>query len=141
MRTLIASFLVAGLLTGCYVGPSARAIETEASTPSRSERRAVVVLHEVDGNIFKFSVENLSNETMVLDRDRVFLSTPKDTVARLPGGAAHTYTLPPGAAHDLNVRFDLSSLEKGTRVEVQFDRALTVQGVHVDVAPIPFVVD
>jgi len=141
MRTLITSFLAAGVLAGCYVGPSARALETESRTPSGSERGAVVVLNEVDGNIFKFSVENLSNETMVLDRDRVYLSTPGETLSRLPGGAAHTYTLPPGGAHDLNVRFSLSSLERGTRVEVQFDSAVTVRGVHVDVAPIPFVVD
>jgi hypothetical protein len=129
---------LAGLLgAGCYSGPSARPVETE----TRAANRAVVVLQEVDGNIFKFTVENLSNETMVVHRDRIYLSTPSGTVERLAGGAAHTYTLPPGGAHDVNVRFDLSRLEEGTRVEVLFGDALDVRGARVDVGAIPFIVN
>jgi hypothetical protein len=77
----------------------------------------------------------------VVHRDRIYLSTPSGAVARLPGGAAHTYTLPPGGAHDVNVRFDLSRLEEGTRVEVLFGDALDVRGARVDVGAIPFIVN
>lgn len=100
-----------------------------------------VRLKEIDVDIFKFSVFNLSRETMTLDRDELRLRTPTEVRPRRPGGAQSVYTVPAGGAHDLYVRFPLDGLAAGTRVAVDFGRGISVDGHPVAVEPMNFTVD
>jgi hypothetical protein len=120
----------------CYRGPSAVESQTEAVYAGQAR----VVAHGVSGNIFRFSVENLSHDNMVVDRDAVRLGTNGGSRGRLPGGADSTYTIPPGGAHDVNVKFDLSGLSEGEEVSVQFGSAIHVAGLPVPVDPIGFTI-
>jgi hypothetical protein len=119
---------------GLHIGPR---LEPELSA-SRVDGEAIVVVLPVDDNILKFTVENLSNQWMNVDRDSVLLATPAGTKTRLPGGAHSAYSLAPGEMHDVNVKFSMDGIEHGQRIAVLFDDAVTVGGVHVGLAPLPF---
>jgi hypothetical protein len=105
---------------------------------SRVEAPAIahVRLAEISGDLLKFIVMNLTHERMVILRDDILLVTPRGYRTRLPGGLARVYDLPPGGAHDVNVRFDFSGLEPGTNVEIHFTRALRLRGAPVPIQPI-----
>jgi len=107
--------------------------------PTRSvvEVREVVkvVLTDITFDILDFTVWNYSTKPMVIDRDAIVLDTDHGARKRLPGGAAHTYTLEPGAARDVHVRFDFVGL-RGTNVKVRFDNAIFIHGHPIDVSPI-----
>lgn len=92
------------------------------------------MLRTLDGDIFKFTVLNLTQEPLVILRDQILLKTPRGILYREPGGLSATYTVPPGGAHDVNVRFALDPLIPGESVEVLFERALLIRGA---VLPMP----
>ena len=128
---------IAATAPACIPAHHVAAIQTEA----RAEGLARVSVREVDDNIFKFSVLNLSKEILVVDRDAVRLVTPRGSRERAPGGVAHTYTIQPGGAHDLNVKFDLEGLGEGTEVSISFTDAILVGGKPVPLDPIRYRLD
>ncbi len=107
---------------------------------SRVDGEAIVVVLPGNSDILRFTVENLSNETMTIDRDAVLLDTSHGLRQRSSFAGKSTYTLAPGAMHDVNVRFSYDGLQPGERVAVLFDDAVTVGGRHVGLEPLPFVV-
>ena len=102
--------------------------------------QAHVQLRDISGPILAFSVFNDSPYGMAIARDEVYLETKRGLLSRVPGGAAATYSVPPGGAHDVKVKFDLSELEDGEEVRVRWDRALLVGGAPVAIPPVRFVV-
>lgn len=94
-----------------------------------------ISLKEVNNDILEFTVWNHGTEPLVIDRDAIVLFTDQGPRKRLPGGIAHSYTLQPGTAREVNVRYDWSGL-RNTLVRVSFDNALTVHGKALDVSPI-----
>jgi hypothetical protein len=131
------AFAVALLATPACGG--ARVVEP-AKTEVGIEHKVLVHVLRVDGDTFKFSVVNLSDQPMLVDRDAVTLSTPSGTRRREPGGLASSYTIHPSAAHDVFVKFSLSELESGTQVAVDFSRAIRIAGEPVSVDVIPFTI-
>lgn len=108
-------------------------------TPTRSsiqiESLVKISLKEVNNDILEFTVWNNGKAPLVVDRDAIFLDTDLGTRKRLPGGIAHSYTLEPGTAREVNVRFDWTGL-RNTLVRVRFDTAVTVSGKPLDIGPI-----
>jgi hypothetical protein len=94
-----------------------------------------IALKEINLDILEFTVWNNGKQPLVVDRDGIVLITDQGARKRLPGGIAHSYTLQPGTAHEVNVRYDWSGL-KNQLVRVSFDGALTVNGKPLDVSPI-----
>jgi hypothetical protein len=84
---------------------------------------------------------NLTQEPLVILRDQILLRTPRGTLRREPGGLSDTYTVAPGGAHDVNVRFALDQLMPGESVEVLFDRALLIRGASLPIPPMQFRVE
>lgn len=132
--TLLAgSVLLPPLLAGCS-GATAR--------PVTSESRAggvTVMLNEVDGDIFKLTVINSSNASLVVFRDRFYLRGSDGVHAREAGGAASVYTIPPGGVHGVNVKFRLEG-PPGTRLELDFADAIRTGDGPLRLPPIECVV-
>jgi hypothetical protein len=112
--------------------PPLRAVRPVADAPSSAR----ILLTEIDGDILKFSVLNLSGAPMVVLRDQIVLVTPLGVRTRERGGVSSTYDIAAGAAQDVNVRFDLDDLAAGDVVQVRFDGALLIQGAPVAIDPI-----
>ena len=104
----------------------------------RMESLAKIDVQAVDGDIFKFTVYNLTAETMVVQRDAIVLRTDKAERRREPGGLETVYTLPPGGAHNVNVRFNLLDLQPEQEFHVDLSQALLVRGVAVPAAQFVF---
>lgn len=133
-RTFAVSLVaVAVAVTACH-GPAPAVDPTRTHVEVTGVAR--VALREVDADIVELTVWNDGKDPLVVDRDGILLVTPSGARPRLLGGIAHSYTIPPGSAHEVNVRFDWSGLRSGDVVRVQLDRALTVYGKPVPVAPI-----
>jgi hypothetical protein len=96
---------------------------------------AKIALKEINNDILELTVWNNSTKMMVVDRDAILLYTDFGVRKRLPGGIAHSYNLPPGTAHEVNVRFDWSGL-RNTTVRLGFDNAITIGGKPIDVSPL-----
>lgn len=109
-----------------------RALQPIADAPGVAR----VLLREIDGDILKFSVLNVSGAPMVVLRDQIVLVTPLGVRARSSGGVSSTYNIAPATAHDVNVRFDLSDLAPGDVVQVRFETALLVGGRPITIEPI-----
>jgi hypothetical protein len=127
-------------LASPYPSSSGPIIEP-AHSSERVDGQAIVVYVDRSGGLFKFTVENLSNEFMTVDRDAVLLE--KDTgvaTRRVPGGLESQYTISPGKLHDVNVVFPMDDVKPGQVIYVAFNDAITVGGRHVGLAPLPFVV-
>ena len=116
----------------CRSAPPLRAVQPTADAPGVAR----VLLTEIDGDILKFSVLNLSSTTLVVLRDQITLMTPLGLRARESGGIDRTYNIAPGAAHDVNVRFDMSDLAARDVIQVRFENALLVSGQPVAIEPI-----
>ena len=102
-------------------------------------RWARVEVARVDGAVLTFDVYNLSKLNMVILRDKIVLETAQGRRGREPGGLQSYYNVPPGAMHDVKVKFDLSGCEPGQAVNVLFESAVVADGTPVPLAPIPFV--
>ncbi len=98
-----------------------------------------VSLNGIDGDLFQFTVVNYADATLFVDRNAVRLRIDDETRLRQPGGWKSQYALPPGGAHDVNVRFDLAGLRRRALVAVCFDEAFAVAGQPVTVPPMLFV--
>jgi hypothetical protein len=98
--------------------------------------QARVELTEVNGNILKFLVFNLSDHNMVILRDQMLLKTPSATRRRTSGGAVAVYNVPAGGAQELNVKFDMSGTKSGDLLEVHFENALRIADKPVQVPPV-----
>lgn len=132
MRHLLRLFAVALLAISCSSAPPLRATHPESEAPGAAR----VMLLEIDGDILKFSVMNLSGAPMVILRDRVTMLSPLGVRTRKSGGVASTYNVAPGNAHDVNVRFDFDDLGPGDVVQIRFSDALLVAGEPVPIEPI-----
>ena len=98
-----------------------------------------VSLNAVDDDLFQFTVVNYAGATLFVDRNAVRLQIGDDLRLRQPGGWKSQYALPPGGAHDLNVRFDLRGLRRGDTLAICFDEAFAVAGQPIPVPPMLFV--
>src|SRR5205814_6757973 len=59
------------------------------------------------GDLFEFTVKNLSAERLVVDRDAVEMLSPTGArLLRLPGGTEAAYQVPSAGVHRVNLRFD-----------------------------------
>jgi hypothetical protein len=130
MKAIIAALALS--LVAC--APNAPPMAATSSTVRIAEV-VKVSLKEIDNDILEFTVWNNGTLPLVVDRDAIFLETPAGPRMRVPGGIAHSYTLAPGAAHEVNVRYDWSGL-RNTFVRVHFETALTILGRPLDVNPI-----
>jgi hypothetical protein len=120
---------------GCV---SLRPVATTVDSPSGVR----VVLKEQDDELFKLEVINYSQCVILVDRDRVLLTTANVDRTRVPGGIASLYTIPPGGHHAVNVKFKLDNLHKGERAAIRLDEAVTApNGQYLPVSPIEFDVD
>jgi hypothetical protein len=119
-------------------GSAGETAERDTESPAAGPVQARVQLTEVDDDIFKFIVFNLTREPMVILRDEIVAVTPTGTLRREPGGVSSVYNVPPGGAHDVNVKFDLDGVNAGDRIEVRFDRAVLINGAPTRVAPVVF---
>lgn len=115
---------------------------TPIAPPLRPTRSVVqvqdvvkIALKEVNNDILEFTVWNNGTQPLVVDRDAILLVTDLGARKRLAGGIAHSYTLKPGTAREVNVRYDWTGL-KNQLVRVSFDGALTINGKPLDISPI-----
>ncbi len=131
-RFVLFALMALTLTLGCRSAPQLRAERPTADAPGAAR----VMLTEIDGDILKFSVLNLSSQPMVVLRDQITLQTPYGTRARKSGGVASTYNVAAGAAQDVNVRFAMGDLAPGDVVEVRFEQALLLAGSPVAIEPI-----
>jgi hypothetical protein len=108
-------------------------------SPEVRSAAAAVRVHEISGDIFKLSIENLTDRTLVVNRDAIRLATPKGERLREPGGLKHEYAIPPHSVRDVNVKFSLDGLEEGAEVKLTLASALTIDGQPAPVDALPFV--
>jgi hypothetical protein len=123
------------LLGGCAA--NLKVMNRVSETPGQAR----ISLLKVDGDLFMFEVINETPGTLIIDREQVKLITPEGPRARLPGGLAGSYSVPPGGLHRVNVKFNRDRIVPGCAVDVSFDGALTVNGYPLQVAPIRFCAD
>jgi len=133
---MIARSLLTGLLLGATVSCGVAKYNLVQQSVETADR-VRVTLHSVDNGILTFEVFNLTNSTLVVDRDKFQLETPKGRIARVPGGVANLYNLPPGGAHDVRVRFPLAECAGDEGLKVVFDGAFLERGVPVPIAGLP----
>ncbi len=140
ITVVLALAATAALVTTACGGPQAH---VQVVNPVGSDARGIarVSVRAVEGNVFKFTVANLSTASISVNRDAVVLRVQGETRMREAGGAAHSYTILGGSAHDVNVKFAIADLPEGTPVTVSFEDALTSGGVPVPVPPLEFVVN
>lgn len=133
IATLCRLLLAAALLaTACRSSVPLRATHPVVEAPGAAR----VLLTEIDGDILKLSVVNLSGASMVVLRNQIVLLTPLGVRTRESGGVSSTYDIAPGSAHDVNVRFDMDGLAAGDVLQLRFEKALLVDGQPVHVPPI-----
>jgi len=113
---------------------------TAAQNPVELPAQARVVLNEIDGDVLKLSVFNLTGGSLVVLRDAIVMSTAHGVRNRKPGGVDHVYTVPPKGAHDVNVRFSFEGLKEGETVKVMFDKALLVDDRPLPMPPLSLLV-
>jgi hypothetical protein len=94
-----------------------------------------------DHEVFKLVVLNQSPQVVTVDRNAVTLVHAGEEQHRVPGGASTLYTLMPGAAHKVNVRFRLSDIVKGETVCIQLRNAVFVGGTPIEIPPLQFIAD
>jgi hypothetical protein len=125
-RTLGWSWLLAtGLaLVACAIPPPLSPIQRTAELPARAR----VELSGSQDGILKFLVTNLTDESLIVSRDAIVMSSSQGVRNREPGGVANMYLIPPKGIHDVNVRFSFEGVKVGETVNVLFDRALLVDG-------------
>jgi hypothetical protein len=88
-------------------------------------------------DVFSFEVMNFSDKAMIVDRDAVELVKPTgERVRRLAGGAARSYSLPPGGVQAVRLRYDLGQMQAGDVATIDFGPALLVNGARVAVPPL-----
>jgi hypothetical protein len=134
MHTLRAACLSL-LLGGC-------AAHLQVLTPtSETPGQALVRLLKAHDDLFDFEVINETQGFLLVDRDQVHMMTPDGLRARLPGGIAGSYSIPPGGLHRVKVKFDRHNLPSGCEVWITFDGALRVNGYPLKVPPVRFRVD
>jgi hypothetical protein len=121
-------------LCGC-AGTTLQATQARIETA----KWARVEVGEIDGEVLSFDVYNLSKLNLVILRDKIVLETAQGRRGREPGGVQSYYNVPPGAMHDVKVKFDLGDCQPGEQVRVLFESALLVDGTPVPMAPVPFV--
>ena len=139
MARLLATVLLAASLavSSCH-NPAPPLYPTKAVVEVASV--AKVAIKEIDVDIVEMTVWNNSKDPLVIDRDAIMLVTRTGPRTRLPGGVAHSYTLPPGTAHEVNVRFDWRGLTPGDTVLIKVDTALTVFGKPIAIEPLEIIV-
>jgi len=125
---LLALFVAAA----CGGAPPLRATHPVANAPGMAR----VLLSEIDGDILKFSVLNLSERPMVVLRDQIVLMTPLGLRTRTSGGLKSTYNVAAGQAHDVHVRFDMDELAAGDVLQVRFEDALLIDGQPIAIEPV-----
>src|SRR5882724_8536788 len=130
----LASSLLGLSLAACS-GTTLQATQRQIETA----QWARIEVARVEGAILTFDVYNLSKLNMVILRDKIVLETAQGRRGREPGGLQSYYNVPPGAMHDVKVKFDLSDCQPGQPVKVLFDSAVVADGTPVPLAPIPFV--
>jgi|SRR5437660_12912302 len=123
-------------LGGCI---SLRPVAKTVDSPSGVR----VVLKEQDDDLFRLEVINYSQCVILVDRDRVTLTSDAGwRRERIPGGAGSLYTIIPGGHHAVHVKFKLDDLQKGQRVAISFDGAVVAQtGQPLPVSPLEFDVE
>src|SRR5689334_22860208 len=98
-------------LVSCLVGLALSGCSetTLQATQQRVEtaQLARVEVGEIDGGVLRFDVYNLSKLNMVILRDQIVLETAQGRRGREPGGLQRSYNVPPGARHDVKVKFEL----------------------------------
>jgi hypothetical protein len=123
-------------LGGCL---TLRPVATTVDSPSGVR----VMLKDQDDDLFKLEVVNYSQCVILVDRDRVTLTSDAGwRHERIPGGFNSLYTIMPGGHHAVNVKFKLDYLQKGQHVAISFDGAVVAQtGQPLPVSPIEFDVE
>jgi len=127
--------LLFGLALGCSPPLTPVRTEVEASAVAR------VQVTTIEDDIFKSVVYNLSDQPMVILRDEVVLLTPSGPRHRLPGGIESVYDVAPGEHHAVNTRFDLSNIQTGDTLEVDFSPAVQIGGKSTTIPKLPIRVD
>lgn len=123
------------MAAGCAAPRRLMAQRAELITPGIVR----VLLVEVEDNQITVDVFNQTMVPMIVYRDGLTLSTATGMRARMRGGVAHVYTLPPGGMHRVKVRFDLYGLRPGDQAALIFQNAVIVNGQPVPVEPLPLI--
>jgi hypothetical protein len=123
------------LLSGCT---TLRFVKPLVDGPNGVQVR----LKDIQDDVFLLEVVNLGEAPIMVDRDRVVLSTPSGTRARKTGGLSNLYTILPAGHHAVNVRFNLGGLKNGDRIGICFADAIVLAGgQRVEVPPIELAVE
>ena len=141
MRSRLVPFALASSLLVAAAGACGHssALMPVAATYTISPA-ARVDLIEIDDDLYKVMVYNTSGGQMVINRDAFYLQTPGGMITREPGGIANAYAVPPGGAHDVNLRFHLDeSAQPGCQVYLLVDQAVTINGAPAGLPPIVLV--
>jgi hypothetical protein len=101
------------------------------------ENQARITLDSIDGDTFTFTVYNLSNDSLRIERNAFRLRTPDGIVERRSGGLTDSYLVGPHGAHDVKVRFPLEGVHAGDEVSATFSGALMIGGNEVTAPPMP----
>jgi hypothetical protein len=138
MRNVIVAATL--LAAACATTP-----QTTAMAPI--EHRAEV--HEIEAQNIKLrwlrtfegiitcEVINLGAQPVLVDRDAIVLVTPTgERRARIPGGLQTTYLVPPSGSHVVNVRYDLAGILDDDVAQLDFARAILLNGQPVPIPPL-----
>ena len=116
--------LVGGLgAAGCAHDPLPPAQMVIVESPAQAR----VTLKDVHRDIYSFEVLNMSDHNLVIERDAIMLVTHDgERVRRQPGGVMGLYTVPPGGAQEVRVRYDKNATARAAYID--FNGALLVDG-------------
>jgi hypothetical protein len=130
-RQLLVAGSIAIAIASCRPTVSLTAVR-----PTTQSEQVRISLVEIDNDILKFVIYNLTGETLVVMRDEIRLASARGTWSRITGGVDRVYNIPAGQAHDVNVRYDWNGVDPGETAEVRFNQALMISGHPIDVPPI-----
>lgn len=134
-RALLLFFLAALVIVGVGCAPRVTALRSEVEAPTVAR----IALHSVKRGAFVFMVYNYTALPLTVDRDNVVLITPQVRRAWTRGNwSRRMVTVPAGGVHDVKLDFNMSDLNQGDEVQIDFSSALLSRGRPVSLPPLTF---
>lgn len=103
------------------------------------DEKVRVSAEKMDARTFRFTVLNLSDQTIVVYINRIHTVIDGRIIRVVPHGIENAVNIEPGEAEDFAVRIKALPVSSGDRFELEFGTAIEFQGAALLEFPLPMV--